>query len=70
MVLRFLEIHMNFMLIRRSFMYFADFWANCWDFLTIVLLSCLKWVLKRPLLLEKILDNKWFQCCGYESFFC
>ena len=35
------------------FMYFADFWANFCDFLTFVLFYCLKWVLKRPLLLEK-----------------
>ena len=35
-VWRFLEINLNFMLIRRFFMYFADFWANFCDFLTIV----------------------------------
>ena len=34
-------------------MYFAYFWANFWDFLTIVLFYCLKWVLKS----------------GYEAFF-
>ena len=28
---------MNVMLIRRFFMYFADFWANFFNFLTIVL---------------------------------
>ena len=49
---------MNFILIRMFFMYFADFWANFCDFLTFVLFHCLKWVLKRPLLLVKFLVNK------------
>ena len=50
-------------------MYFADFWANFVIFLTFVLFYCLKSVLKRPLLLEKFLDNKWLQFCGYKAFF-
>ena len=64
---RFLEIHMKFMLIRRFFMYFADFWAIFCDFLTI-LFYCLKWVLKRPLLFEQFLDNKWLQFGGHKAF--
>ena len=60
---------MNFMLIRRFFMYFADFWAYFCDFLTFVLFYCLKWALKRPLLLEQFLDYKWLQVCGYEALF-
>ena len=60
---------MNFMLIRRFFMYFADFRANFCGFMTIVLFYWLEWVLKRPLLLAQILDNKWLQFFGYESFF-
>ena len=43
---------MNFMLISGFFMYFADFWAHFCDFLSIVLFYCLKWALKRPLLVE------------------
>ena len=49
------------MLIRRFSTYFADFRANFCVFLTIVLLYWLKWVLKRPLLLDQILDNNWLQ---------
>ena len=48
---------MNFRLIRRFFMYLADFRAIFAFFLTMVLFYWLKWVLKRPLLLEEILDN-------------
>ena len=55
---------MNFMIIRRLLMYFADFWANFGVFLTIILFYWLKWVLKKPLLLEKIYDNNWLQFCG------
>ena len=61
---------MNFMLIRTFFMYFADFWANFYDFFfTIVLFFCLRWVLKIPLLLEQFLFNTWLQYCGFERFF-
>ena len=49
---------MNFMLLPRFFMYFADFWANFCDFLTFVLFYCLKLVLKRPILLEQFLIIK------------
>ena len=49
---------MNFKLIRKFFMYVADFRANFCVFLTIVLFYLLK--LKRPLLLGQILYNK----CG------
>ena len=66
----FRKIYMNFMLIRMFFMYFADFWANFYDFFTIVLFYCLKWVLKLAVLLENILVNTWLQFCGYEAFFC
>ena len=38
-------------------MNFADFRANFCVFLTIVLFYWLKWVLKKPLLLEQIYDN-------------
>ena len=69
-VWRFLEIHMSLMLIRRFFMYFAEFWANFCNFLRFVLYYCLKWALKRPLLLKIFLDNKWLRFCGYEDFFC
>ena len=55
---------MNFMIIRRFLMYFADFQANFCVFLTIILFYWLKWVLKKPLLLEKIYDNNWLQFCG------
>ena len=50
-------------------MYFADFWANFCDFLYFCFFYCLKWVLKRPLLLEKFLVNKYLQFCGYEAVF-
>ena len=68
-VWRFLEIYMNFMLIRWFFIYFADFWANFCDFLNFVLFYCLKWALKRTLLLEQFLVYKWLQFCGYEAHF-
>ena len=46
-------------------MYFADFRANfCVFFLTIILFYWLKWVLKKPLLLEQFYDNNWLQFCG------
>ena len=43
-------------------MYFADFWANFCNFLTIFFVLL-------PLLLEQFLDNKWLQYCEYEVFF-
>ena len=43
---------MNFMIIRRFLMNFADFRANFSVFLTIILFYWLKWVLKKPPLLE------------------
>ena len=52
---------MNFMISRRFLMYFADFRAN---FLTIILFYWLKWVLKKPFLLEKFYDNNRVQFCG------
>ena len=55
---------MNFMIIRRFLMNFADFRANFCVFLTIILFYWLKWVLKKPLLLDKIYDNNWLQFCG------
>ena len=45
-------------------MYFADFRANFYVFFTIILFCWLKWVLKKPLLLEQIYDNNWLQFCG------
>ena len=69
MVWRFLGIYMSFMLIRWFFMNFADFWTNFCSFLTFVLFYCLKWALKRPLLLEQFLVYKWQQFCGYEALF-
>ena len=61
---------MNFMLIQKFSMYFADFRAN-FCVLTDVLFSCRKWVLKRPLLLEQNLDNNRLHFfCRYKSFFC
>ena len=69
MVLRFLEVHVNFMLIRRFFMSFADFgliFAFFYDcFVLLVQMS-----IKEPLLPEQILNNNWLQFYGYESFFC
>ena len=62
---------MNFMLIRRFFMYLLIFglsFASFYD--SFILFHWLKWVLRRPPLLEQILDNNWLQFCGYESFFC
>ena len=50
-------------------MYFGVFWANFYDFFTIVLFYWLKWALKRPLLLEQLLD-KWLEFCGYEALLC
>ena len=67
-VWRFPEVHMNIMLIMMFFMYFADFWLIFEIFLTIVLFYCRKWVLKRPLLHEQILDNKWLQFCVMKHF--
>ena len=55
---------MNFMIIRRFIIDFADFRANFCVFLTIILFYWLKWVLKKPLLLEQIYDNNWLQFCG------
>ena len=55
---------MNFMIIRRSLMHFADFRANFCVFLTIVLFYWLKWVLKKRLLLEHFYCNNWLQFCG------
>ena len=55
---------MNFLIIRRFLIYFADFRANFCVFLTIILFYWLKWVLKKPLLLEQIFDNNWLQFCG------
>ena len=56
---------MNFMIIRRFLMYFADFRANfCAFFSTIILFYWLKWVLKKPPLLEQFYDNNWLQFCG------
>ena len=55
---------MNFMIIRRFLMYFADFRANFCGFLTIILLYWLKWVLKKRFLLEQFYDNNWLQFCG------
>ena len=55
---------MNFMIIRRFLMYFADFRASFCVFFTINLFYWLKWVLKKPLLLEQIYDNNWLQFCG------
>ena len=57
---------MIFMLIRRFFTYFADFWANFYDFLTTVSSYWLKWVLKRRLFLEQVFDSNRVQFCGYE----
>ena len=48
-------------------MYFADFWVNFSDFLTIVWFYCLKWALKRQILFEQFLDNEWLQLCGYRE---
>ena len=39
-------------------MYFAVFRANFCVFLTIILFYWLKWILKKPLLFEKIYDNR------------
>ena len=50
---------MNFMIIRRFFIDFADFLANFCVFFTIILFNWLKWVVKKPLLLEQIYDNNW-----------
>ena len=61
---------MNFMIIRRFLMYFADFRANSCVLLTIILFYWFKWVLKKPFLLEQFYDNNWLQFCGLESFFC
>ena len=55
---------MNFMIIRRFLMYFADFQTNFCVFLTIILFYWLKCVLKKPLLLKKIYDNNWLQFYG------
>ena len=55
---------MNFMIIRRFLMYFADFRANFCVFLTIVLFYWLKSVLKKPVLLEQFDVNNWFRFCG------
>ena len=62
-VWRFLELHMNFMIIRRFLMYFADFRAN-FVFFTIILIYWLKWVLKKALLLEQFFYSNWLQFCG------
>ena len=45
-------------------MYFADFRANLCGFLMIILCYWLKWVLKKPLLLEQYYDNNWLQLYG------
>ena len=58
------------MLIRRFFTYFGDFWANFYDFLTTVSFYWLKWLMRRCLLLEQVLNNNWVQFCGCEKFFC
>ena len=50
-------------------MYFADFWANFYNFFTIVLFYCLKWVLKRPLLLEQILVTRGYSFVNMKHFF-
>ena len=60
---------MNFMLIRRFFMYFADFRTNFCVFLRLFCFTGLNGYLKKTLSLEQILDNNWVQFCGYESFF-
>ena len=52
---------MNFMIIRRFLMYFAYFRANFCVFFTIILFYGLKWVLRKPLLLEQFYDNNWLQ---------
>ena len=48
-------------------MYLADFWSNFLRFFDCFLFNCLKWVLKRVLLLEQFLDNN-FLFCGYKVF--
>ena len=55
---------MNFIIIRRFLMYFADFRANFYVFLPIILFYWLKWVLKKPFLLEQYYDNNWLPFCG------
>ena len=57
-------MHMNFMIIRRFLMYFADFRANFCVFLTIILFYWLKRALKKTLLLEQYYDGNRLQFCG------
>ena len=65
------ELYLNFMLIRRYFMYFADFWANFWEILTFVLFYCLKWVMKRPpFYLNNFSLTKGLQYFGSKAFCC
>ena len=52
---------MSFMIIRRLLMIFGLIFAF---FLTIFLFYWLKWVLKKPHLLEQFYDNNWLQFCG------
>ena len=59
---------MNFMLIRRFFMYFADFRAN-FAFFDDCFVLLAQMGIERPLLLEQTFDNIWLQFCEYESFF-
>ena len=55
---------MNFKIIRRFLMYFTDFPAKFCVFLTIILFYWLKFVLKKPLLLEQFYDKNWLQFFG------
>ena len=57
-VWRFLEIYVNFMIIRRLLMIFGLIFCV---FLTIILFYWIQWVLKKPLLLEQFYDNNWLQ---------
>ena len=50
-------------------MYFADFRANFCVFLKIISFYWLKWVLKKPLLLEQFYNNNWLQFVGRNHFF-
>ena len=55
---------MSFKISRKFLMYFADFRAIFAFFFTIILFYWLKWVLKKPLLLEQFYDNNWLQFGG------
>ena len=69
MVWRFLEIHMNFMIIRRFSMYFADFRANFCVFWRLFCFTGSNGYWRNPFYLRKFLKTIGYSFVGENHFF-